>query len=318
MEFLYNNFISDLFTNAINGIYGWGLIYPVAIILLTIMIRAAMLPLDTKQRANAKKMSALGPELQSIQKRYANDPQKMQRKQQELYKKMGAHPMMGCLPALIQLPIWFAFFGAMRVLQTEQTMSLMLNATQFGPDAVSLPSFLWVHNFWQPDSGFSPVLPAANDFLSFIQSNAMNIPPQVMSMLQQQNLVSFAGDTLTMNESVYTTLTNDIVANAGLSGFANGWFILPATAGLSLFFQQKFGASEMAATGTGGAQGQPGGKFMLWFFPLFSVYICITSPASFALYWTVSSAYAFGQARLVDTIQKKRGKGKKEVVVSNS
>ncbi len=317
MDFLYNNFISDLFTNAINGISGWGLTYPIAIILLTIMIRAVMLPLDTKQRANSRKMAALGPELQSIQKRYANDPQKMQRKQSELYRKMGVHPLMGCLPALIQLPIWFAFFGAMRVLQTEQTMSLVLTASHMGTDAVSLPSFLWVHNFWQPDTGFASIMPNTSDFLSFIQSNAMNITPQLMSMLQQQDLVSFAGSTLVVNDAAYSSLADGIVANAGLSGYANGWFILPALAGLSLFFQQKFGASEMAATGASGAQGQPGGKFMLWFFPLFSVYICITSPASFALYWTISSAYAFGQARLVDTIQKKRGRSKEILVKSN-
>lgn len=317
MEFLYNNFISDLFTNIINGIYGWGLIYPVAIILLTIMIRAIMLPLDTKQRANSRKMAALGPELQSIQKRYANDPAKMQKKQSELYHKMGVHPLMGCLPALIQLPIWFAFFGAMRVLMTEQTVSLLMTASHFGTDAVSLPSFLWVHNFWQPDSGFSPVLPSASDFLGFVQSNAMNISPQLMSMLQQQNLVSFASDTLVVNDTVYSALTNDIISKAGLTGFSNGWFFLPAMAGASLFFQQKFGAGEMAATGASGAQGQPGGKFMLWFFPLFSVYICITSPASFALYWTISSAYAFGQARLVDTIQKKRTRSK-EILVKNN
>jgi YidC/Oxa1 family membrane protein insertase len=316
MDFLYNNFISDLFTNIINGISGWGLTYPIAIILLTIMIRAVMLPLDTKQRANSRKMSALGPELQSIQKRYANDPQKMQKKQSELYHKMGVHPLMGCLPALIQLPIWFAFFGAMRVLMSEQTMSLILTASHLGVDSVSLPSFLWVHNFWQPDTGFASVLPNTGEFLSFIQSNAMNISPQLMSMLQQQDLVSFASNTLVINDAVYSDLSNGIIANEGLTGFANGWFILPALAGLSLFFQQKFGASEMAATGASGTQGQPGGKFMLYFFPAFSVYICITSPASFALYWTVSSAYAFGQARLVDTIQKKRVK-KKEVIIQN-
>ena len=174
MDFLYNNFISDLFVNALNGISGWGLTYAVAIIILTIIIRFALFPLDKKQRDNSKKMSALGPELQSLQKRYANDPQRMQQKQQELYRKMGVNPFMGCLPALIQLPIWFAFFGAMRILQTEQMVNLVLTASHYGAQAVSLPSMLWVHNFWQADTGFTDILPKTADFLTFLQQNASN------------------------------------------------------------------------------------------------------------------------------------------------
>lgn len=314
MDFLYNNFISDLFVKALNGISGWGLTYAVAIIILTVMIRFALFPLDKKQRDNSRKMAALGPEMQSIQKRYANDPQRMQQKTQELYRKMGVSPFMGCLPALIQLPIWFAFFGAMRVLQTEQMVNLVLNASHYGTQAVTLPSMLWVHNFWQPDSGFSSILPNTQDFLSFIQSNAMNISPQTMSILQTQNLISFQTEALSVNDAVYSTMTNQILANAGLTGYANGWFVLPALSGVSLFLQQKFGASDLGAAG--GVQGQPGGKFMLWFFPIFSVWICLTSPASFALYWSVSSAYAFGQTKLVDFISKKRANAK-QIAVQN-
>jgi YidC/Oxa1 family membrane protein insertase len=319
MDFLYNNFISDLFVNALNGIHGWGLTYAVAIIILTVIIRFVLFPLDKRQRDNSKKMAALGPELQSIQKRYANDPQRMQQKQQELYRKMGVNPFMGCLPALIQLPIWFAFFGAMRILQTDQMISMLLGASHYGTQAVSLPSMLWVHNFWQPDSGFYSILPNTQDFLGFVQSNASYISPQILSMLQTQGLISFQTGAITVNDAVYTPMANEIVANAGLAGFSNGWFILPALSGLSLFLQQKFGGfSDLGAAGGAGpqTQGQPGGKFMMYFFPLFSVVICLTSPASFALYWTISSAYAFGQAKLVDYISKKRAKSK-EIAVQN-
>lgn len=319
MDFLYNNFISDFFVNILNGISGWGLTFPVAIIILTVLIRFALFPLDKKQRDNSKKMSALGPELQSIQKRYKNDPQRMQQKQQELYRKMHVNPFMGCLPALIQLPIWFAFFGAMRILQTDQMVNLLLNATHYGTDAVSLPSMLWVHNFWQPDNGLYSILPSTSDFLTFVQSNASYMAPQTMSIMQAQNLISFQTGALSVNDTVYSALTNGIITKAGLTGYNNGWFILPALAGLSLFLQQKFGVSDLGTAGAGGAPGQPGqpgGKMMLIFFPLFSVFICLTSPASFALYWAVSSAYAFAQAKLVDFIFKKRGKSK-EIIVQN-
>ena len=54
---------------------------------------------------------------------------------------------------------------------------------------------------------------------------------------------------------------------------------------------------------------------MMYFFPFFSVYICITSSAAFALYWTISSLYAFGQSRLILFVQKKK-KEKQKIVVS--
>ena len=106
-----------LFRPLYEGPHSITLDYALGIVVFTILIRLCLLPLDLKQRNNQSKMSALGPEIQSLQKRYANNPQQLQKKQQELYRKMNVKPMLGCLPALIQLPILFAFFGAMRVLQ---------------------------------------------------------------------------------------------------------------------------------------------------------------------------------------------------------
>lgn len=312
MDFLYNNGLTTLFTNILHGIAGWGVGFPIAIIILTVIIRFALFAVDKKQRDNSKKMAKLGPELQSIQKRYANDPQRMQQKQQELYRKMHVNPFMGCLPALITLPLWFAFFGAMRVLATDQMVQMMLAAAHNGAQSVTLPSFLWVHNFWQPDAGFGmgPILPDHNTFLSNLQMGISGVTPQALSLLQHNDLISFSSGAMAIgsdNGAVYTKLVGDIIGNAGLTNFQNGWFILPALNGVSLFLQQKFGGiSDLGAAG--GAQPQPGqagtNKFMLWFFPLFSVFICLTSPASFALYWTVSSAYAFAQAKVVDALWK--------------
>ncbi|MEI6101638.1 MAG: YidC/Oxa1 family membrane protein insertase [Eubacteriales bacterium] len=323
MDFLYNNPLTTLFTTILHSIAGSGLGFPIAIIILTVIIRFALFPVDKKQRDNSKKMAALGPELQSIQKRYANDPQRMQQKQQELYKKTGVNPFMGCLPALITLPLWFAFFGAMRVLSTDQMVSFMLTASHFGAQTVTMPSMLWVHNFWQPDTGFGfgPILPTAAQFISNLQSGSSGLTPQILSILQHQDLVSFQSGAMAVGSNsgaVYEKLSSAIISNAGLTGFQNGWFILPVLSGLSLFLQQKFGGfSDLGSAG--GTTPQPGqagtGKFMLWFFPLFSVYICCTSPASFALYWTVSSAYAFAQAKVVDALWKKRKTG--EITVQN-
>ena len=318
MTFLYNNFLTDFFVLCLDGISGLVVEYAVAIIILTVLIRLALLPIDIKQRSNQAKMAELGPQIESLQKRYANDPAKLQKKQQELYKKVGAQPLLGCLPMLLQLFILFAFFGAMRVLQSEQTISTALQAVQYGTATTDVHGFFWVHNLWQPDNVYSGIMPSANEFISFLQQNSIYISPQTLMMLQNQGLIDFTTGTLSVVQPTYDAVMTNVLASNNLlseagNPLANGIFILPTLSGASMFIQQKFGGA-LANQGTN-PQAQPGGKFMMYFFPFFSVYICITSSAAFALYWTISSLYAFGQSRLILFVQKKK-KEKQKIVVS--
>lgn len=311
-----------------NGLNSLFADYALTIVILTVLIRLCLLPLDLKMRSNSAKMQALGPEIQSLQKRYANNPQQLQRKQQELYRKMNVKPMFGCLPSLIQLPILFAFFGAMRVLQSQQTVALMLDAAQYGASTVQLPEFFWVHNFWQPDNGMSNILPNSTEFLSFIQQNSLYITPQTMGLLQSHGLLDFSTGVMTVPDSTYTALTTQILQVNGFVNAAgevtnyNGYFILPALAGVALFLQQKFnpaamnGGMNMAAAGGEQAEAQGcSNKMMLWIFPIFSIWICATSNTAFALYWFISSLYAFTQMKVVDLIKKAKAKKQQVSVV---
>lgn len=246
-------------------------------------------------------MAQIGPELESLKKRYANNPQLLQKKTKELQNKRGVKPMAGCLPLLIQLPIFFAFFGAMRVLASEQTVNIILNAAQFGPDATQLPSWLWVHNFWQPDSGLAGVLPNAQEFASFVQTNATYLSPQTMSLLQNHGLISFADGVLSINDATYTALADSIVKANNLVGYNNGWFVLPVISGALLFVQQKIMMKNQPQM-----QQQGGGKMMLWFMPIFSIYICVTSNTAFTLYWIASSAYSLILQIVMEAVFKKQ------------
>lgn len=341
MEFLYNNFLSDFFVLCLKGIHMLFADYALSIVVLTILIRLCLLPLDLKQKSNQAKMSALGPEIQSLQKRYANNPQKVQKKQQELYRKMNVRPMLGCLPMLIQLPILFAFFGAMRVLASEQTIALFANAAQYGVENVQLPSFFWVHNFWQPDSFIgdnATILPSRDAFLSFVQSNATYIPPQTLELLRGYGLLDFSSGVMDVPADAYNAMSTGILKANGFWDVAtnqatnkNGYLILPILAGAALFLQQKFAPSTSGtnpmmggammgadAGGTSKEQQEAQGctnKMMLWMMPIFSGFICATSNTAFALYWFISSLYAFSQMRVVDFIKKKKAK-KKEVIIS--
>ncbi|MDL2236598.1 YidC/Oxa1 family membrane protein insertase [Christensenellaceae bacterium OttesenSCG-928-K19] len=333
MEFLYNNFIADFFYWCLKGLEFLFSSYPVAIIVLTILIRLALLPLDLRQKNNQRRMSELGPEINSLKKRYANNPQQLQRKQQELYRKRGVRPMAGCIPMIIQLPILFAFFGAMRLLAAEQTVGVLLDAAEYGADTVALPSFAWINNFWQPDAGHAPIFPDAANFLSFVQQYSSNISAQALMMMKSQGILIYADNVVTVGAEAYSSLTSGIIVANGVEGVNNGWYILPALSGAALFLQQKF--SPQSANAMGGnpmmpvtaddqsaEQQQAQGcsqKVMMWVMPIFSIYICIQSNAAFALYWFVSSLYAFLQGRVVDLVRKKQDekrKKEKEIIIS--
>lgn len=309
MGFLQNNFISSFFLQVFHWLNGIFHDYAVAIIILTVLIRLAMIPLDIKQKKSSRQMAKIQPELNSLKKRYANNQQMLQKKQQELQKREGVNPMAGCLPMLIQLPIFFAFFGSLRILASEQTITLLIDAMNNGAATVSLPSWLWVNNLWQPDSGLATILPVGENFLKFLQQNMQYINPQTLSLMQSEGLIQFSESSLVITP-VYDNLVSQIIAASGKTGFYNGWFLLPIIAGASLFLQQKINNKLNPSMAE-----QQGGKMMLYFFPLFSVYICVISSAAFAIYWVAANIYALGQLIVVNKILDKNEKKKSEGVI---
>jgi YidC/Oxa1 family membrane protein insertase len=87
--------------------------YGFAIIVLTILIRVAMWPLNVSQQRSMKTMQNLQPKIKAIQDRYKSNPQMMQQKLMEFYKEHKFNPMGGCLPLLIQLPIFILLYSAL-------------------------------------------------------------------------------------------------------------------------------------------------------------------------------------------------------------
>lgn len=89
------------------GNYGW------AIILLTIIVRIPFIPLMHKSQQSMKKMQALQPMMAEIKERYKKDPQRMQKELTELYKKHKVNPVGGCLPMLLQIPVFIALYNVL-------------------------------------------------------------------------------------------------------------------------------------------------------------------------------------------------------------
>src|SRR6185295_1366536 len=83
-----------------------------AIILFTILVRVIMQPLNAQQMRSSKAMQELQPELKKLQDKHKNDREKLAQEQMRLYKEKGINPLGGCLPLIIQLPIWIGLYQA--------------------------------------------------------------------------------------------------------------------------------------------------------------------------------------------------------------
>ena len=102
----------DFVVHVLNAIYGVVGNYGIAIIIVTILMRIIVFPLTLKQEKSMKKMRELQPELEKIKEKYKDNPEEYRQKTAELYRESGANPLAGCLPLLIQMPIFVALYWA--------------------------------------------------------------------------------------------------------------------------------------------------------------------------------------------------------------
>lgn len=104
------NFLSGVLAG-LQGFCGdWG----IAIIILTVIIRLLIMPLMTRSTASSAKMQALQPKMMEIQERYQDNPEKQAAELQKFYAENKFNPLGGCLPLLLQMPVFFALFSVTR------------------------------------------------------------------------------------------------------------------------------------------------------------------------------------------------------------
>ncbi|NUO07773.1 MAG: membrane protein insertase YidC [Candidatus Brocadia sp.] len=133
--------------------------YGVSIILLTIIIKAILFPLTRKSQVSMFRMQQLQPMINQLKEKYKHDKQRMGKEQMLLFKKYGVNPMSGCLPMLLQLPVFFALF---------RTLQLSFEMRQ-------APFMFWINDLSRPDTLLH--LPFSIPFLG----SALNILPLIMT-----------------------------------------------------------------------------------------------------------------------------------------
>jgi len=124
--------------------------YGVAIIILTIIVRLVLFPLTFKGMKSMKRMQQLTPRMKKLQEKYKNNKEKLNKEMMDLYRKNKVNPLGGCLPMLLQLPVFFALYSALS-------------------SAVELrhaPFMFWLGDLSQPDGlGITPLLMGATMYI---------------------------------------------------------------------------------------------------------------------------------------------------------
>ena len=180
---IFNTILLQPFLNALLILYQFlGHNYFLAIAVLTIILRLITQPLMAKQLNSTKRMNDLQPQLKELEKKYGNDKERMAQEQMKLYKENGINPMAGCLPTLLQFPIWIALYQS--IIQTLgrsplQFLALSKHIYSLGifaglPLLVPLASkFLWL-NLALPDPYY--VLPILTGITMWVQQKMMTPP----------------------------------------------------------------------------------------------------------------------------------------------
>lgn len=176
-------FYSVLFAAKIPGALGW------AIIFLTLFIRGLLYPLTQTQLTSAKKMAELRPQLDKLTKKYKGDRQRLQQEQLKLYQKHGINPASGCLPLILQMPVFIALYrvfwqvlGNGDLTQVVESINQVvyhpylkittLDLAFFGLDLAEKPSN------WQKAGWWLLLIPLITALLQWYQTKLMAVSTQ--------------------------------------------------------------------------------------------------------------------------------------------
>jgi len=190
--------------------------YGMAIILLTIIVKLVFWPVTHKGTESMKRMQKLQPEIKKLRERYKSDPKKLQEKQMLLYREHKVNPLAGCLPMLIQIPVFIGLFTVLR-------SAVELRFTQF----------LWIRDLSEPEGLLAGVLP--------FPAGGLNILPLLMTatMVLQQRMTPSAGDPQQQKMMAFMPVMMLFIFYNMPSALVLYWTVSQGLSILQLFLQQR-------------------------------------------------------------------------------
>jgi YidC/Oxa1 family membrane protein insertase len=198
MNFGWAKWVSELLLTVMNTLHAWVKSYALAIIIMTIIIRSLLWPLQNAATKSMRKMAKLSPIMNELREKYKDDPQRMNQETMKLYKEYGVNPFGGCLPMLVQIPIFFGFYGML-----DKAIELRNS------------SFLWVRDLSQPDTVFH------------LGAIPINILPLVMAATQlwQMSITPKTGDPAQQRMFLFMPLIFLFICYNYASGLALYWTV---------------------------------------------------------------------------------------------
>ena len=276
--------------------------YGLSLIMFTVLIKCALLPLTVKQIKSTQQMQELQPELERLQKRYKNDKEKLNEETMKLYQEKGVNPAGGCLPMLVQLPIIFSLFYTIRRPLTymlgwtkEALGSVVIRIKNLRTDFFQGKQFTFIDKF--EDIKTDPLAVAElferNPYYEINVIDAMNKIPNVAQEGMEKISLDFLGiinlgvkpsydfNVIAQNPSVYIMALVMVVIAVGTT-FLSTWLSMRSTSQSS------------------NAQANQTGKSMMYVGPLMTLLISFQTPLGLSLYWTVSNVFQIAQQLFIE------------------
>lgn len=288
--------------NVMDGVFGVQNI-GVCIIIFTIIVYTLMIPLTIKQQKWSKMSSVMNPEIQKIQKKYANkkDQASMLKQQEELqtvYEKYGTSPTGGCLPMLIQMPVLFALYPVIQnipnyvqgvknvympvvnqIMAADGFQKIMEKIGEAKPVLMSAKSY----DYSQADTLVNVLYKFQDSTWNTLVDKIPSLQDIVETTTQTMgHLNSFLG--INIGEAPFTMLMA-AVKDFSILGIIMA-AIIPVMAGLTQFISVKLQPQPEVDPSNQMANSM---KTMTYTMPLFSVFMGFTLPAGLGLYWAISA-----------------------------
>lgn len=187
-----SKFLGSMMLDLLRWFYSLTGVWGVAIIMLTVVVKLVLLPLTIKQYSSMRRMKEMQPEIEKIREKYKDDKLKQNQEMQALFQRTGVNPLAGCMPMLLQFPVWIALYA-------------MLGAVV---DLYQEP-FLWLPDLTQPDPYY--VLPLSMGALMFVQTR---INPTAGDAAQQKMM-------LWMMPGIFVVMMLFLPSGLGVYIFAN-------------------------------------------------------------------------------------------------
>lgn len=283
--------LSNLFGYILNFIYELVNNYGVAIIIFSVLLKVALLPLSIKQQKTMKKTAKIQEKVKELQEKYKNDQVKMNQEMMDLYKKENLSPFSGCLSSIIQIVLLFAIFGLvrspltyMKKIDTETVNNYKIEMQQeLGENSVSvnypeISILKYVNSSKNADDELYINMNFFGLDLSNIPQENLNNPTVYIIPILYV-LTSMISMKLT---TMMTTKTNKKDEIIEIKNEENK-------------NKEEVNPQEMTAQMS---------KSMSWFMPIMSVSISIIAPLGLALYWLVNNILMIAERLILNKLLK--------------